>query len=99
MNASNSDFHAAIAEAGRNPYYTSLFLRILDEGRRLLRLYYQFFNDRLPPEIVQEHEDITDAILARDTDLCDRLAKTHADQIIRQIQHLLTRDERQTVAL
>ena len=99
MIASNRDFHAAIAEAGRNPYYASLFLRILDEGRRLLRLYYQSFNDRLPPEIVQEHEDIIDAITARDTELCDRLAKTHADQIIRQIQHFLARDERQTVSL
>lgn len=99
MIASNRDFHAAIADAGRNPYYASLFLRILDEGRRLLRLYYQSFNDRLPPEIVQEHEDIIDAITARDTELCDRLAKTHADQIIRQIQQFLARDERQTIGL
>ena len=27
------DFHAAIAEAGRNHYYTGLFCRLLDEGR------------------------------------------------------------------
>ncbi len=99
MIASNRDFHAAIAEAGRNPYYTSLFLRILDEGRRLLRLYYQSFDDRLPPEFVREHEAIIDAITARDVDLCDRLARTHADQIIRQIRHFLARDERQTVDL
>ena len=99
MIASNRDFHAAIAEAGRNPYYTSLFLRILDEGRRLLRLYYQSFDDRLPQEFVQEHEDIIAAITARDIDLCDRLGKGHADQIIRQIQHFLARDERQPVTL
>ena len=55
MIASNRDFHAAIAEAGRNPYYTSLFLRILDEGRRLLRLYYQSFDDRLPQDHVEEY--------------------------------------------
>ncbi len=34
----NRDFHVAIAEAGRNPYYTQPFVRLLDEGRRLLRL-------------------------------------------------------------
>ena len=99
MIASNRDFHAAIAVAGRNPYYTSLFLRILDEGRRLLRMYYQSFGDRLPPEIVGEHEAIIAAIEARDIDLCDRLARVHADQIIAQIQMFLSRDERQFIRL
>ena len=32
MIATNAAFHAAIAEAGRNPYFTSLFKRLLDEG-------------------------------------------------------------------
>ncbi len=32
MIATNAAFHAAIAEAGRNPYFTSLFRRLLDEG-------------------------------------------------------------------
>src|SRR5262249_23048926 len=36
----NRDFHLAIARAGRNRYYTDFFARLLDEGRRLLRLYY-----------------------------------------------------------
>ncbi|WP_207100125.1 GntR family transcriptional regulator [Paracoccus shandongensis] len=99
MIASNRDFHAAIAEAGRNPYYTSLFLRVLDEGRRLLRLYYQSFDDRLPREYVDEHEAIIAAIEARDVELCDRLAKAHADQIVRQIQKFLTRDRRQSLPL
>ena len=50
MIAANREFHAAIAEAGRNPYYTSLFKRLLDDGRRIVRLYYQSYNDRLPQE-------------------------------------------------
>ncbi|WP_323033559.1 GntR family transcriptional regulator [Paracoccus sp. (in: a-proteobacteria)] len=99
MISSNRDLHAAIAEAGRNPYYLSLFLRVLDEGRRLLRLYYQSFNDRLPREYVDEHEAIIAAIAARDVELCDRLAKAHADQIVRQIQQFLARDERQSLPL
>ncbi|MGO4852088.1 GntR family transcriptional regulator [Phaeovulum sp. W22_SRMD_FR3] len=99
MIATNRDFHAAIAEAGRNPYYTSLFYRLLDEGRRILRLYYQSFNDRLPQQYVDEHEEIIAAIEARDLLLADSLAKTHADQIVRQIQQLFARDQRQDISL
>ncbi|GAB1363905.1 GntR family transcriptional regulator [Rhodobacter sp.] len=99
MIATNRAFHAAIAEAGRNPYYLSFFLRVLDEGRRLLRLYYQSFDDRLPQEYSDEHEAIVAAIEARDIDLCDRLARAHADQIVRQIQKVFARDQRQDIAL
>jgi DNA-binding GntR family transcriptional regulator len=95
----NRDFHAAIAEAGRNPYFTNLTLRLLDEGRRILRLYYQSFDDRLPQEYVDEHEAMINAIAARDIELCDRIAGAHADQIVRQIQKLLSRDERQNPPL
>lgn len=99
MVAVNRDLHAAIAEAGRNPYFTTLTLRLLDEGRRILRLYYQSFDDRLPKQYVDEHEAMIAAIAARDIDLCDRLARAHADQIVRQIQQLFARDERQEIAL
>jgi DNA-binding GntR family transcriptional regulator len=99
MVAINRDLHAAIAEAGRNPYYTTLTLRLLNEGRRILRLYYQSFDDRLPREYVEEHEAIIAAIAARDVALCDRMAHAHADQIVRQIQQLFARDERQDIPL
>ena len=99
MVATNRSFHAAIAEAGRNPYYTHLTLRLLDEGRRILRLYYQSFDDRLPKEYVEEHEAMIAAITARDIEACDRIARGHADQIVRQIQKLFARDERQNIAL
>lgn len=99
MIATNRAFHAAIAEAGRNPYYTALFLRLLDEGRRLLRLYYQSFQDQLPREFVDEHEAMIAAIADRDLDRSDRLARAHADQIVRQIQQFFGRDGRQDIVL
>lgn len=99
MVATNRDLHSAIAEAGRNPYYTGLTLRLLDDGRRILRLYYQSFDDRLPLEYVEEHEAMIAAIARRDIELCDRLARAHADQIVRQIRQLFSRDERQDVPL
>lgn len=95
----NRDFHAAIAEAGRNPYFTALTLRVLDEGRRILRLYYQSFNDRLPQEYSDEHNAIIAAIAERDVELCDRLAREHADQIVRQVRNFFGRDLRQDVRL
>jgi DNA-binding GntR family transcriptional regulator len=93
MIASNRDFHVAIAEAGGNPYFTQLFTRLLDEGRRILRLYYSSFDDRLPRQYVEEHEMLVRAIEAGDAELSDRLAAEHAAQIVRQIQSYIARDK------
>lgn len=100
MIACNRDFHVAIAEAGRNVYYQQLFARLLDEGRRILRLYYYpTFENRLPHPYVTEHEAIIAAVEARDVGLCDHLAKDHADAIVRQIQNMIARDQRQHIPL
>lgn len=99
MIASNREFHAEIAEAGRNPYFSVLTCRVLDEGRRLLRLYYKSFDDRLPEEYVVEHDEMIAAIEARDILTADRLASAHADQIVRQIQNFVAGDRRRAVPL
>lgn len=99
MIATNAAFHAAIADAGRNPYFNSLFSRLLDEGRRFLRLYYQSYDDQLPQQFVDEHETMIAAIVARDTALADRLGKAHAEQIVQQIQKLMIGEERLDIAL
>lgn len=99
MIATNREFHAAIAEAGRNPYYTGLFCRLLDEGRRILRIYYSSFDDRLPKRYVIEHDDMIAAIAARDVVAADRIASAHADQIVRQIQSMIAADRRQQIDL
>lgn len=92
MIASNRDFHVAMAEAGGNTYFTQLFARLLDEGRRVLRLYYQSFGDDLPHQYVDEHNDMVTAVEAGDADRAEALAATHAAQIVRQIQSYLARD-------
>jgi DNA-binding GntR family transcriptional regulator len=92
MIEANRDFHVAISEAGGNVYFTGLFARLLDEGRRILRLYYQSFDDRLPHQYVEEHDAMVAAIAARDANLADRLAGEHAAQIVRQIQNYIARD-------
>lgn len=91
MIATNRDFHLAIAEAGGNPYIAGFFARLLDEGRRILRVYYQSFGDKLPRQYVDEHEAIVAAIDAGDLALSEKLATAHAAQIVRQIQSYIAR--------
>jgi DNA-binding GntR family transcriptional regulator len=87
------DFHGAIAAAGGNSYFTALFSRLLDEGRRLLRLYYYApLDDHLPRKYVDEHDAMIRAIAKGDADLADKLAAAHAAQIVRQIQSYIARD-------
>lgn len=92
MIATNREFHVAVAEAGGNLYFTQLFARLLDEGRRVLRLYYHSFDDALPRRYVDEHSDMVAAIEAGDADRADALAAAHAAQIVRQIQAYMARD-------
>lgn len=92
MIQTNRDFHMAIAEAGGNSYFSGLFGRLLDEGRRILRIYYSSFDDRLPHQYVEEHSEMVAAIEEGDADLADRLATAHAAQIVRQIQNYIARD-------
>ena len=92
MIQTNRDFHMAIAEAGGNVYFTNLFGRLLDEGRRILRLYYSSFDDKLPRQYVDEHGAMVAAIEAGDIELADRLGAEHAAQIVRQIQSYIGRD-------
>lgn len=99
MIATNADFHLAVAEAGRNPYFTGLFKRLLDEGRRILRLYYQSYEDRLPQRFVDEHDEMIAAIAARDLGLSEKLARIHAEQIVEQVRKLLVREGRLEISL
>ncbi|WBU63731.1 GntR family transcriptional regulator [Paracoccus aerodenitrificans] len=99
MIASNREFHAAIGVAGGNPYYSGLFNRLLDEGRRVLRVYYSSYNDRMPQSVIDEHEAMIRAIEDRDVAEADRIARLHADQIVGQIRRLISQDRRQDIAL
>jgi DNA-binding GntR family transcriptional regulator len=81
MIESNRDFHLAISEAAENRYLMEFHARLLDEGRRFLRLYFRSFDDSLPPEFRDEHVQIIQAIEAQDADLAERLAHDHTQQV------------------
>jgi DNA-binding GntR family transcriptional regulator len=81
MIEANRDYHMAIAEAGGNPYFTALYTRLLDEGRRMLHLHFAIEAERDALDdksVVVEHAAITKAIKQRDADLTEQLALDHA---------------------
>ena len=45
MSAKNRDFHLAIARAGHNPYLTRQYEALLNEGRRMMHVHFDFIAD------------------------------------------------------
>lgn len=78
MSAANRDFHMAVAEAGRNPYTARPYGQLLDDGRRVLHMHFDFI--RATPNAVilnRDHHDMIAAIEARDVERADALAHAH----------------------
>lgn len=88
----NRHFHLAISEAARNKHFTHLYRRLLDEGRRIIRLYYLSYNDSPPQSRVETHDMIIKAIADRNATLAEQLAHEHAVKLSeRFITYLNTR--------
>jgi len=77
----NAILHLAMAQAGRNRILTDTYRRILDEGRRTLRLYFRSYGDTLPESLCDAHDAQIAAIAARDEALAERLAHEHAEEV------------------
>ena len=89
MIAQNAVLHLAMSEAGRNRILTDTYRRILDEGRRTLRLYYRSYGDTLPPDLCDAHDTQIAAIEAQDADLAEQLAREHAEEVHQRFLHYL----------
>lgn len=82
MSGANKAFHMAIATAGRNPYLAAFYGRLLDQGRRMLHLHFQFL-ERSPESgylLTDEHTEMLEAIRNRDIERADTLAHAHTRQ-------------------
>jgi len=78
MSETNKGFHMAIAEAGRNPYLTAFYDRLLNQGRRMLHLHFdQIETGQGGYLLTDEHDEMLEAIRARDIERADRLAHAH----------------------
>lgn len=91
MIESNHDFHVAISDAAQNRYLSEFNSRLLEEGRRYLRLYFRSFNDTLPPELNDEHCRIIAAIEQQDENLAEQLAHEHSMQVSTRFLQYLSR--------
>lgn len=81
MSGTNKDFHVAIAEAGRNPYITAFYGKLLDEGRRILHLHFDYIERTRDGRLLtDEHEEMIEAIRTRDVEQADKLAHLHTRQ-------------------
>jgi DNA-binding GntR family transcriptional regulator len=81
MSEANKDFHMAIAEAGRNPYFTAFYEKLLDQGRRMLHLHFEFLERTHEGYLLtDEHHDMLAAIKAKDVERADKLAHDHTRQ-------------------
>lgn len=81
MSEANKHFHMAIARAGRNPYLASFYEKLLDEGRRILHLHFDYIEKTNDGRLLtDEHEEMIRAIRARDVARADRLAHDHSRQ-------------------
>ena len=81
MSATNRDFHMAVAKAGRNTYLGRAYGQLLDEGRRILHMHFEFIQSSESDHMLtSEHFEITKAIQDQDVELADRLAHAHTRQ-------------------
>ncbi len=77
MSETNKALHMAIAEAGKNPYFISYYEKLLGEGQRLLHLHFDYIVSTASAPIGRDHDEIVDAIQARNADEAEKAAHEH----------------------
>ena len=81
MSQTNRAFHMAIATAGKNPHLADHYGRLLNEGRRMLHLHFDYLQSSLEEDLLtDEHDEMIQAIVEQDVDKADQLAHAHTRQ-------------------
>jgi DNA-binding GntR family transcriptional regulator len=90
----NFEFHMAVARAGKNTYFAEIYRRLLEEGRRMLNLHFQFqtLANMKPEEMASDHTDMVAAIEAGDADWAEATAHQHAVQFKGRFMQFLDRN-------
>ncbi|MEK8025943.1 GntR family transcriptional regulator [Pseudaquabacterium rugosum] len=91
----NYEFHMTIARTGRNAYFEELYRRLLEEGRRMLHLHFEYKAsepDVNVQEMASDHTEIVRAIEMRDADRAERFAHEHAEQFKGRFMEFLDRN-------
>lgn len=74
----NKSFHLEVARAAKNPYFLNYYEKLLGEGQRLLHLHFDYIlNEASSTRLGRDHDDIIDAIRARDANRAETAAHEH----------------------
>ncbi len=97
MSEANKAFHMAIAHAGRNTYLSNFYERLLNQGRRMLHLHFEFVEKSEEAVLLtDEHDDMLDAIRRKDARRADELAHAHTrlfqDNFVEFLRHNYLKD-------
>jgi DNA-binding GntR family transcriptional regulator len=79
MSETNKAFHIAIAQAGKNPYFISYYEKLLGEGQRLAHLHFDYIISAASTttRLGRDHDEIIEAIAARNSDAAEQAAHEH----------------------
>ncbi|ARU88957.1 GntR family transcriptional regulator [Pseudomonas sp. M30-35] len=78
MTELNKALHMEIARAGKNPYLTSYYEKLLGEGQRLLHLHFDFIiSNASSSGLGRDHEEIVEAIAEHNADAAESAAHEH----------------------
>ena len=100
MSEANKQFHMAIAKAGRNPYLAAFYERMLDQGRRMLHLHFEYLERTHDGYLLtDEHDQMLEAIRAQDVEQADALAHAHTRQFRDNFISFMTENYSQSVIL
>lgn len=81
MSEANKAFHMAIGAAGRNPFLAAFYDRLLNHGRRILHLHFDFIERGQGGYLLtDEHDAMLDAIAEKNIERADTLAHAHTRQ-------------------
>lgn len=100
MSGANKAFHMAIAAAGKNPYLSAFYERLLDQGRRMLHLHFAFLErTQVGYLLTDEHAEMLEAIRAQDVERADLLAHAHTRQFRDQFIDFLKENHSRSFSL
>ena len=100
MSEANKQFHMAIAKAGRNPYLAAFYERMLDQGRRMLHLHFEYLERTHDGYLLtDEHDQMLEAVRAQDVEQADALAHAHTRQFRDNFISFMTENYSQSVIL
>ncbi len=102
----NREFHIAVAEAANNSYLAGPYVRLLDEGMRLLRVPFAYDPEgeengrqRHLKKIIQEHRAIVEAIRAQDGTRAEELGQAHTELFRKRFLQFLQQNDVERVGV